>query len=163
MKMLLELASVDDIDEWVEQKLDEGERIMGLGHAVYKTQDPRANFLREMGQRLGEKTGRKKWQNISMRLEKAVLKAFDKRKRSNLYPNVDFCSAPVYYIMGIPLDLMTPLFAIARIPGWCAHIIEEKFGDAQEKPLLYRPKAEYIGDYCGLMGCIYRPTPDRME
>jgi citrate synthase len=63
--------------------------------------------------------------------------------------------------MGIPMDLMTPLFAIARIPGWCAHILEEKFAEAQEKPALYRPKAEYVGHYCGLLGCTYEPISRR--
>ena len=70
---------------------------------------------------------------------------------------MDFYSAPVYHLMGIPVDLMTPIFAMSRIAGWCAHIIEEKFAEAQEKPALYRPEAEYVGDYCGLMGCVYEP------
>jgi citrate synthase len=76
-------------------------------------------------------------------------------------PNVDFFSAPVYHMMDIPGDLMTPVFAIARIAGWCAHSIEEAFAEAQEKPVLYRPKAEYVGNYCGLTGCSYEPLQDR--
>jgi len=64
-------------------------------------------------------------------------------------------------MMGIPKDLFTPIFAISRIAGWCSHIIEEKFGEAQEKPMLYRPQAEYVGNYCGLMGCEYSPLPER--
>jgi citrate synthase len=74
---------------------------------------------------------------------------------------VDFYSAPVYHLMGIPTDLMTPIFAISRVAGWCAHVIEEKFAEAQEKPTLYRPKAEYIGHYCGLVGCTYEPIQGR--
>lgn len=161
MKMLLELESVDDIAGWVRRKLERGEKIMGMGHAVYKTLDPRAKFIREMSRRLGEKTGRKKWHDLSVKLENAALKEFEKRGKIGIQPNVDFCTGPLYHIMGIPRDLMTPLFAVARIAGWCAHIIEEKFGEAQEKPALYRPKAEYVGNYCGLMGCSYKPIPVR--
>jgi citrate synthase len=64
-------------------------------------------------------------------------------------------------MMGIPGDLMTPVFAMARVPGWCAHVIEEKFAEAQEKPALYRPRAEYVGQYCGLMGCTFEPMDGR--
>jgi citrate synthase len=64
-------------------------------------------------------------------------------------------------MMGIPVDIMTPIFAISRISGWCAHVIEEKFGDAQEKPALYRPQAEYVGHYCGDIGCEYHPLQER--
>ena len=74
---------------------------------------------------------------------------------------MDFYSAPVYHLMGIPGDLMTPVFAIARIAGWTAHIIEEKFGEAQGKPALYRPSSEYIGNYCGRTGCVYKPKEER--
>jgi citrate synthase len=131
MKMLQGLAEEKDIAGWVKKQLDDGQRIMGMGHAVYKTTDPRSGFLKDIAQRLGKK------------------------------PNVDFFSAPVYHIMGIPGDLMTPLFAVARISGWCAHIIEEAFAEAQGKPTLYRPKAEYVGNYCGLMGCAYEPLQAR--
>ena len=161
MKMLLELESVDDIAGWVRQKLDSGDKIMGLGHAVYKTIDPRAKFIREMSRRLGEKTGRKKWHDLSVKLEKVALAELEKQGKTGIEPNVDFCSGPLYYMMGIPRDLMTPVFAVARIAGWCAHIIEEKFGDAQAKPALYRPKAEYVGNYCGLVGCHYEPMRKR--
>ncbi len=71
-------------------------------------------------------------------------------------------SAPVYYMMGIPMDIMTPVFAIARVAGWCSHIIEELFADAQDKPALYRPQAEYVGEYCGVSGCEYIP-PDKRD
>ena len=155
MKMLLELESEKDIAGWVKEKLDGGGRVMGMGHAVYKTMDPRAKFLKEMAARLGKKTGQERWHQLSTQIEKAGLEEFRKRGKTNIQPNVDFFSAPVYHIMGIPRDLMTPIFAMSRISGWCAHIIEEKFGEAQEKPALYRPKAEYVGQYCGLMGCTY--------
>jgi len=161
MKMLLELESEKDIAGWVKQKLEAGEKIMGIGHAVYKTTDPRAVFLRSMSSRLGGKTGQRQWHQISRQVEEAALKELEKRGKTNLKPNVDFFSAPVYHAMGIPRDLMTPIFAISRVAGWCAHIIEEKFAEAQEKPALYRPAAEYVGNYCGVMGCTYDPVEAR--
>lgn len=161
MKMLFELESEKDIAGWIKKQLDGGGRIMGMGHAVYKTMDPRARFLKEMGARLGEKTGKKKWHDLSTQIEQTGLEEFRKRGKPNIQPNVDFYSAPVYHIMGIPLDLMTPIFAMSRVAGWCGHIIEEKFAEAQEKPALYRPKAEYIGNYCGLTGCEYESLEER--
>ena len=161
MKMLFDLESEQDIAGWVKSTLDGGDRIMGMGHAVYKTMDPRARFLKDMGARLGKKTGQERMHELSMQIEQAGLEEFKRRGKANIQPNVDFFSAPVYHMMGIPLDLMTPIFAISRVSGWCAHAIEEKFGDAQGKPALYRPKAEYVGQYCGLMGCEYEPTEAR--
>jgi len=163
LKMLLEIQSERDIPGWVEKRLDQGQRIMGMGHAVYKTMDPRAWFLKEMGLRLGKKLGQEKWPRLSGEVEQAALKAFEKRGFKTLKPNVDFFSAPVYHLMGISGDLMTPVFAVARIAGWCAHIIEEEFAEAQEKPALYRPEAEYVGQYCGLMGCAYEAVEARGE
>ena len=161
MKMLFSLESEKDVPGWVKARLDSGERIMGMGHAVYKTMDPRARFLKDMAARLGQKTGQARWHELSTQIEQAGLEEFRNRGRSNIQPNVDFYSAPVYHIMGIPRDLMTPIFAVSRVSGWCAHIIEEKFGEAQGKPALYRPKAEYVGQYCGLMGCTYEPLDQR--
>jgi citrate synthase len=163
MKMLMELESVTDIPGWAKNTLDSGGKIMGMGHAVYKTMDPRAKFLREMASRMGRKLGLEKWHDLSVQIEHAALEEFASRGKPEIQPNVDFYSAPVYHMMGIPRDLMTPVFAVSRIAGWSAHIIEEKFGDAQEKPVLYRPKAEYVGNYCGLMGCSYEPPEDRKE
>ncbi len=161
MKMLLELEREEDIPGWVTGKLDGGGKIMGMGHAVYKTMDPRAKFLKSMAERLGQKTGQERWHHLSSQIEKYGIKAFRDRGKTDILPNVDFYSAPVYHIMGIPFDFMTPIFAISRVSGWCAHIIEEKFADAQEKPALYRPKAEYVGEYCGLTGCEYEPMEKR--
>jgi citrate synthase len=132
-----------------------------MGHAVYKTMDPRARYLKDMAARLGKKTGQERWHRLSAQIEETGIEEFRSRGKTNILPNVDFYSAPVYHIMGIPRDLMTPIFAISRIAGWCAHIIEEKFGEAQDKPALYRPKAEYVGQYCGLMGCTYEPVEVR--
>ena len=161
MRMLLELESEPDVPLWVTKKFDARERIMGMGHAVYKTMDPRARFLKDMAFRIGEKTGQAKWHELSKQVETAALKKFEEKGKTNIQPNVDFYSAPVYHMMGIPGDLMTPIFAISRVAGWCAHVIEEKFAEAQEKPALYRPKAEYVGQYCGLMGCSYEPVESR--
>lgn len=161
MKMLLSLEHETDIPGWIRAQLDRGERIMGMGHAVYKTMDPRARFLKDMAARLGKKHGRERWAELSGRIEQAGLGEFARRGKAGIQPNVDFYSAPVYYIMGIPLDLMTPIFAISRVAGWCSHIIEETFAEAQHRPALYRPKAEYVGEYCGLMGCEYEPLEKR--
>jgi citrate synthase len=161
MKMLLELQSERDIPGWVKARLDKGDRIMGMGHAVYKTMDPRARFLKDMAFRIGQKTGQSRWHDLSTQIETAGLEEFKKRGKTEIQPNVDFFSAPVYHMMGIPRDLMTPVFAISRVAGWCSHIIEEKFAEAQEKPALYRPQAEYVGHYCGLMGCEYSPREER--
>ena len=161
MRMLLELEHEKDIAGWVKKRLDGGDRIMGMGHAVYKTMDPRAKYLKNMASRLGKKMGKERWHHLSTDIEKYGIEEFEKRGKANIKPNVDFYSAPVYHMMGIPLDLMTTIFAMSRIAGWCAHIIEEKFAEAQEKPALYRPKAEYVGQYCGLMGCDYEPMDAR--
>ncbi|MBZ0157097.1 MAG: citrate (Si)-synthase [Alphaproteobacteria bacterium] len=161
MRMLMEIESEKDIPAWVRRQLEQGKKIMGMGHAVYKTTDPRAKILREMSRRLGEKFGQPKWYELSVRVEQAAVAEFERRGMMTLKPNVDFYSASVYCMMGIPADLMTPLFALSRIAGWCAHIIEEKFADAQKKPELYRPESEYIGMYCGQMGCVYQEIEDR--
>jgi 2-methylcitrate synthase len=161
MAMLLKLESEKDLAKWVKDRIDQGERIMGMGHAVYKTMDPRAKYLKEMASRLGKSTGQEKWDRLSKSLEEAAVKEFDSRGKTEIRPNVDFYSAPVYHLMGIPRDLFTPIFAISRIAGWCSHIIEEKFAEAQEKPALYRPQAEYVGQYCGLTGCEYEPVEAR--
>jgi citrate synthase len=163
MGMLLELESEPDVAQWVKNRIEHGERIMGMGHAVYKTMDPRAKYLKEMATRLARITGGEKWDELSKKLEQVAVEEFDKRGKSEIRPNVDFYSAPVYYMMGIPRDLFTPIFAMSRIAGWCSHVIEEKFAEAQEKPMLYRPQAEYVGQYCGLMGCEYEDIQGRSK
>lgn len=160
MEMLLKLENEPDIEAWVAAQLQQGQVIMGMGHAIYKTGDPRAVYLKKMGQRLGDQTGGK-WAAISQKIEETALAIFASKGKTTILPNVDFNSAPVYYLMGIPMDLMTPIFAISRVAGWCAHIIEEQFADAQGKPALYRPQAQYVGEYCGLLGCEYSPVAKR--
>ncbi|RMF28839.1 MAG: citrate (Si)-synthase [Candidatus Nitrosothermus koennekii] len=160
MKALLEIGSVDKVEEWVKKKVEKGERIMGMGHAVYKTDDPRAKILREMSKRMAEKL-KAPWYEMTRRLEEVKKREVRAKKGIEIYANVDLYSASVFYMMGIPIDLYTPLFAAARISGWCAHIIEEKFAEAQPKPVLYRPSASYVGKYCGPHGCEYIPLEKR--
>ena len=162
MKMLIGLQNVEDIAGWVKAQFDSGQRIMGMGHAVYKTMDPRARFLKDICFRLGKKLGQEHWCRLSVQIEESAVAEFEKRGKTGIKPNVDFYSASVYHLMGIPLDLMTPIFAISRVAGWTAHIIEEKFGDAQGKPALYRPSSEYVGHYCGKTGCMYTPLEERL-
>lgn len=161
MEMLLKIGSFDKVESYVNHLLDTGGKIMGLGHAVYKTDDPRAHILAPMSKKMGERTGETKWYEMSKALEKMGKKAFKERKGRDIFVNVDFYSASLYYYMGFPIDLFTPLFAIARISGWAAHVIEEQFGGAGSKPVLYRPDSEYIGDYCGPEVCDFVPMASR--
>lgn len=135
MKMLKEIGSEDKVDEWLDKALEEKRKIMGIGHAVYKTEDPRATWLRKFSKQLGEKKGEMKWFNMSQKIEKAML------EKKGMYPNVDFYSASAYYMMDIPLDQYTPIFAVSRISGWTGHILEQ-YGNNK----LIRPRAEYIGE-----------------
>ncbi len=161
MKMLLDIQTEDRVEPKIKEKLAKGERIMGMGHAVYKTFDPRAEVLRELSRKLSEKTGQP-WYKITKRVEDVTEEEMKKIKGSDIFPNVDLYSASTYYMLGIPMDLNTPIFAISRTAGWTAHIIEEKFAEAQPKPMLYRPKAVYVGKYCGPSGCEYVPIEKRL-
>ena len=160
MKMLLEIAEIANVEKWVEARLKQGGRIMGMGHAVYRTTDPRAEILSRLSRAMSKETGTK-WFEITERVENFTKRYMLEKKKQAIYPNVDLYSASLYYSMGIPMDLNTPIFAISRIAGWCAHIIEEKFAEAAPKPALYRPKAVYVGKYCGPMGCEYTPIQNR--
>src|ERR671916_495585 len=162
MKMLREIADPENVDRWVANRIQSGGRIMGMGHAVYRTTDPRADILARLSARISrEKNNR--WYDITRRIEESTKKWMLENKHQGIYPNVDLYSASVYYSMGIPLDLNTPIFAISRIAGWSAHVIEEKFAEAAPKPALYRPKAVYVGKYCGPMGCEYTPISNRSK
>jgi citrate synthase len=155
MKMLLEIGDVKKVEPWIKEKMEKGERIMGMGHAVYKTYDPRAQVLKELSRKLAEKTG-DPWYEITEKVETTTIAEMKERKGRDIYPNVDLYSASLYYMLKIPMDLNTPIFAISRVVGWAAHIIEEKFAEAAPKPALYRPKAVYVGKYCGPEGCEYK-------
>ncbi len=155
MKMLLEIAELDKVEGWIKEKMSIGDRIMGMGHAVYKTYDPRAQVLKELSRKLAEKT-KDPWFGITEKVETTTISEMKVQKGRDIYPNVDLYSASIYYMLKIPMDLNTPIFAISRVVGWAAHIIEEKFAEAAPKPALYRPKAVYVGKYCGPEGCEYK-------
>jgi len=163
MKMLMEVGEVDRVKPWVSEKLQKGGKVMGMGHAVYHTEDPRASILRGICRRLADRTKDRKWFELTKAIEASTREEFRKLKGKEIYPNVDFYSASVYHMMGIPTDLFTPVFAVSRISGWAAHVIEEKFAEAQPKPELYRPDADYVGTYCGPEACPYIPIGERSK
>ena len=135
MEALIEIDSVENVESWLDKKLANKEKVMGIGHAVYKTEDPRATWLRKFSKQMGEKKGETKWFEMSQKLENLM------HEKKGMFPNVDFYSASTYYLMGIPLDLYTPIFAISRISGWTGHILEQ-YADNK----LIRPRAEYVGE-----------------
>ncbi len=161
MEMLMKIGEIGQVDAYVQQELDAGRVIFGLGHAVYQVDDPRAHILAPMSKALGKRIGQPQWYDISRALEKAGKTAFKARKGIDIFVNVDFYSASLYYAMGIAVDLFTPVFAVSRIAGWAAHVLEERFGEAASKPALYRPKSLYTGDYCGPDECVFVPMDDR--
>ncbi len=134
VKMLIEIGSLDRVDDYVRSKLARKEKIMGFGHRVYHTEDPRATHLRAMSKALAESSGQTRWYDMSRRIEKIV------NEEKKLNSNVDFYSASVYYMLGIPPDVYTPIFAVSRVSGWTAHVLEQ-----YEHNRLIRPRAEYIG------------------
>ena len=134
IKMLQEIGSLDKVDNFVDDCLKNKKKIMGIGHRVYKVLDPRAPHLQRMAQQLGAKLGETKWLDMSERIAEIML------REKNLYPNVDFYSATVYYSLGIPIDLFTPLFAISRTSGWTAHVLEQLADNR-----LIRPRGVYDG------------------
>lgn len=137
MRLLLDLgqdASPARVEELIRAKLERKEKIPGFGHRVYRTEDPRATHLRRMSKELGERAGNTRWFEISQQIERLVT------GQKKLYPNVDFYSASTYYTLGIPIDLFTPIFAVSRISGWTAHILEQYANNR-----LIRPRTEYIG------------------
>lgn len=134
MAMLDEIGSVENVDSYLENKFANKEKVMGIGHRVYKQGDPRAKHLKEMSRQLADLTGNRKWYEMSIKIDDIVT------NRINLLPNVDFYSASVYTYLGIPRDLFTPIFAISRTSGWTAHMIEQYRNNR-----LIRPRAEYTG------------------
>jgi citrate synthase len=137
MRLLLEIgaaASPEKAEEVVRTRLARKEKIPGFGHRVYRTEDPRATHLRQMSRDLGQRAGQTAWFEMSQRIEALV------KSEKKLNPNVDFYSASTYYVLGIPIDLFTPIFAVSRISGWTAHVLEQYANNR-----LIRPRAEYIG------------------
>ncbi len=161
MEMLMNIGALDAVESYVQTELRERRKIMGLGHAVYNVDDPRAFILAPMSKIMGEKTGDTRWYEMSRLLEIKAKEAFKQIKDMEIVVNVDFYSASLYYAMGIPIDLFTPVFAVSRVAGWVTHVIEEQYAGASSKPVLYRPESEYIGDYCGKDLCPFIPIEAR--
>ncbi len=161
MDMLLKIGTPDAVESYVQTEFAAGRKIMGLGHAVYHVDDPRAFILAPMSRAMGEKIGDTRWYDISRLLETRAKAAFNQQKGMDIVVNVDFYSASLYYAMGIPLDLFTPVFAVSRVAGWVAHVIEEQYAGASSRPVLYRPESEYVGDYCGPETCAFTPIENR--
>ena len=136
MRMLKEVDESDrDPTEWVAKALEEGRRVAGFGHRVYDVKDPRAKILGERSEELGEAAGDTKWYEMSVAIEEYMM------EEKGLAPNVDFYSASTYYQMGIPIDIYTPIFAVSRVGGWIAHVLEQ-----YEDNRLIRPRARYVGE-----------------
>ena len=161
MKELIEIGEPDQVENWVKSRLNKGGLVMGMGHAQYKTNDPRAIILKGISEKLGTITNEPKWYEMTQMIEETTKKEFLKLKKRNIHPNVDLYSASVYYMVGIDTEIFTSLFAVQRMVGWVAHIIEEKFAEAQPKAVLYRPSSTYIGRNCGEESCEYKPIEKR--
>lgn len=134
MHMLEKIGTVEAADGYVSAALERRERLMGFGHRVYRVEDPRATQLRKLSQEFGVSSGEPKWYDISRAVEDAV------KRRRGLNPNVDFYSASLYHTLRIPVELFTPVFAVSRISGWTAHVLEQ-----YDHNRLIRPRAEYTG------------------
>jgi citrate synthase len=139
IRMLLEVGTADKAVERVHQMLEARRKIPGFGHRVYRTEDPRATHLRHMSEALGKSTGHEDLYLMSRRVEETI------KTEKKLNPNVDFYSASTYYSLGIPIDLFTPIFAVSRMSGWTAHILEQYHNNR-----LIRPRAEYKGNPDGM-------------
>lgn len=146
MQMLEEIGTIDRVEGYILDKLGRHERIMGFGHRVYKGEDPRAKWLRDLSRQLGERAGDLRWYELSVRIAEVM------QREKGLYPNVDFFAASVYHYLGIEKELMTPVFAASRISGWTAHVLEQ-----QADNRLIRPRAEYVGP----LGQHYVPIDQR--
>jgi citrate synthase len=146
MRMLLEIGSPERIEAWLDAAFAAKTKIMGFGHRVYKEGDPRAKILREMSRELTRETGHPELYEMSARIDDLM------QSKKGLLPNVDFYSATVYHSLEIPVDLFTPVFAMSRVSGWCAHVFEQ-----YEHNRIYRPR----GRYAGPTGLAYAPIEER--
>ena len=134
MEMMLEIGDLDRVEEWVDNALGEGKRIMGFGHRVYKTMDPRATRMRAMVDELCHNGSDPKWGRIALKIQEVVA------QRKKLNPNVDFYGGAMMYMLGVPLDVFTPVFACSRVAGWTAQVMEQYANNR-----LIRPVANYVG------------------
>jgi citrate synthase len=136
--MLQGIGTLERVDAWVREQLAAKKKIMGIGHRVYKVLDPRAPHLKRMAEKLTKELGEAKWIEMSERIATIM------RTEKKLEANVDFYSATVYYSLGIPTDLFTPIFAISRMAGWTAQVLEQ-----WQDNRLFRPDSEYVGPAVG--------------
>jgi citrate synthase len=134
MRTLMEIGEVANVDAFADRALADKRRFMGMGHRVYKAGDPRAGILRGMAEEACRQSGQFKWYEMAVKLHERIARA------KGLIPNVDFYSAPLFYSLGIPVDLFTPVIAAGRIAGWCANIVEQ-----HDDNRLIRPRADYVG------------------
>ena len=125
---------MDAAKKWIEEALADKQKVMGFGHRVYKNGDPRAKILMAMSEKLTKKMGQAHWYEMSKAIDDVM------QSKKGLLPNVDFYSATVYYSMGIPIDIYTPIFAVSRVSGWLAHIFEQ-----YSKNRIYRPRGQWVG------------------
>ena len=146
MKMLLDIGSAEKAEAWIMDKLAKKQRIMGFGHRVYKHGDTRAPILKEASREICKFENYCRWHDISLKVEEVV------KREKGLLPNVDYFAASVYYLLGLPLETYTPIFAMARSAGWCSHIIEQLSDNR-----LIRPTSEYTGN----RGLKYVPLAER--
>jgi len=149
MRMLEEIPGVDDAEDYIMNKIRNKERIMGFGHRVYKSKDPRASELQELAERLAKDTGNEDLYRKSHAIEKVMERELASK---GIYPNVDFYSATTYHCIGLKLDLFTPMFALSRLAGWGGHVLEQLADNR-----LFRPKADYIGPH----DAAYTPIESR--
>jgi citrate synthase len=134
MLMLKEIGNMDAAREWIKEALADKKKVMGFGHRVYKNGDPRAKILAQLSERVGKQVGQPQWFEMSKAIDDVM------QNEKKLLPNVDFYSASLYYCMGIPIDIYTPIFAVSRVSGWLAHIFEQ-----YSKNRIYRPRGEWTG------------------
>jgi citrate synthase len=139
MKQFMDIGSLDKVDAWFDDKMSNGGRVMGLGHRVYKVEDPRSVILRKLAKQVTERQGMTKWYDIAAKLEERAL-AHPYFQERSIYPNADYYTGPLLDGLGIPVDLFTPMFAISRVAGWTAHMLEQ-----QHNNRLIRPRAHYAG------------------
>jgi len=161
MRMLLEIGEVGRVEPWIRERIAAGQRVMGLGHAVYRTEDPRAGILRGVAEQTLTGFQQQRWLELAREVEVVGRRLLLAERGLALYPNVDFYSGPILYSLGIPTEMFPAFFAVSRVVGWCAHVIEEQLAEAQPKATIYRPRAYYVGRYCSPRGCMMVPREQR--
>ena len=152
---------MENVEPWVRKRIESHERIMGFGHSVYKTIDPRATILKRMAEETLTGKPEEHWFRLALEVERVARRLLLEMRGLDLHPNVDFYSGGVLQALGLPTEFFPAFFAISRVTGWCAHVIEEEFADAQPKPVLYRPSVNYIGKLQEPDGLPFIPIAER--